>query len=232
MAKRHPSSSRGGGGKDHEPDDIFVARLVELTTWAKANNQTLVLMGVVLAVVLGGAFYYLSFQRTLEDQALLQLEQLHQTVQTGDPVAARAELAQFMERFGGTEAASEARLLLAGLHIREGQHDQAIAVLDGSDLSLGEPMGVQLESLRAKALEAAGRMEEAEQAYLVVADAAELDFQRVGALADAARVRSILDDHTGAAELYQRVLDELDETDPERGLYEMRLAEARAATSG
>lgn len=232
MAQRHPSSRRGGESKGHEPDDVFIARLVEFTTWAKANSQTLVLFGVVLAVIVGGVLYYVNFQRTLENQAVMQLEQLQQTVNAGEPAAARAELSQFLERFGGTPAAGEARLMLAELHIRDGRYDEAIQVLEASGIALGEPLGIQMETLRAKALEAAGRMEEAERTYLRVADAAELDFQRVGALADAARVRTAQEDHSGAAELYQRILDSLEETDPDRGLYEMRLAEARAAASG
>lgn len=232
MAQRHPSSRRGGTSKDHEPDDVFIARLVELSTWAKANSQTLVIFGVVLALIVGGILYYVNFQQTLEDQAVLQLEQLHQTVAAGDPAAARAELQQFLARFGGTPSAGEARLLLAGLHIREGQHDQAIEVLDASDIALSEPMGVQIETLRGKALEAAGQVEEAEQAYLRVADAATLPFNQVAALDDAARVRTSRGDHAGAAELYDRILDVLDQTHPDRGVYELRRAEARAAARG
>lgn len=232
MAKRHPSSRRGGRSKEQEPDDVFIARLVELSTWAKANSQTLVLFGVVLAVIVGGIVYYVRFQRTLEDQALLQLEQLQQTAQVGEAAAARSEVSQFLERFGGTDAAGEARLLLASLHLQDGQYDQAIQVLNESGISPNEPLGVQLETLRAKALEAAGRQDEAEETYLRVADAAELEFQRVDALADAARVRASRDDHAGAAELYERILDDLDETHPERGIYEMRLAEMRALARG
>lgn len=231
MAQRQTSSRRrGGGSKDHEPDDVFIARLVEFSTWAKANSQTLVVFGIVLAVIVGGVLYYVQVQRNLEDQALVQLEQLQQTVQMAEPAAARAEVSQFLERFRGTQATGEARLLLAALHIRDAQHDQAIAVLGESDVPVTEPMGIQIEILRAKALEAAGRAEEAEEAYLRVADAAELDFQRIGALGDAARVRASRDDHAGAAELYERILDGLEEQHPDRGFYEMRLAEARAAT--
>lgn len=231
MAQRHPSSRRRGRGdsKDAEPDDVFIARLVEFSTWAKANTQTLVLFGVVLAVIVGGVFYYVNFRRTLEDQALIQLEQIQQTVRAGEPAAARAEVSQFLQRFEGTNAADEARLLLAGLHVQDGQYDEAIRVLDESGISLREPMGVQMETLRAKALEAAGREEEAESAYLRVADAAELDFQRIAALEDAARVRIAGEDYEGAAELYERILDGLEETHPDRGSYEMRLAEIRAA---
>lgn len=232
MAQRHPSSRRrGGDSKTQEPDDVFVAKVLELSNWARANSQTLILVGVALVILVGGILYYANFSRTLEQQAVGQLEQIHQTMQLGDPATARAQLTQFLERFGGTAAAGEARLALAELEMRQDQPDQAIQVLDASKLSVNDPMGVQIETLKAKAYEAAGRPQDAERAYLRVADAAELDFQRVDALADAARVRSARGDARGAAELYQRILDDLGPDSPDRGLYQMRLAEAQAAAS-
>ena len=229
MAQRHPSSRRRGGeSRGEEAEDVFVAKILELSNWARANSLVLTLFGLALVLVVGGVLYYVNFSRSLENQAIAQLEQIHQTVQVGDPATARAQLTQFLERFGGTPMAGEARLALARLDLREGQPDQAIQVLDRSDLSLDDPMGVQIENLKAKALEAAGRPRDAERAYLRVADAAELDFQRVDALADAARLRSSQGNPAGAAQLYQRILDQLDPDSPDRGLYEMRLAEAHA----
>ena len=69
------------------------------------------------------------------------------------------------------------------------------------------------------------RFDEAETAYLAVSEAATLDFERRDALADAARARARSGDHAGAADLYRQILEDLDETHYERGLYEMRLAE-------
>lgn len=230
MAQRHPSSRRRSGeSKAEEAEDLFVAKVLELSNWARANSLVLILFGLALALVLGGVLYYVNFRRSLEDQAIAQLEQIHQTVQVGDPATARAQLNQFIERFGGTPAAGEARLALAKLDLQQGQPEQAIQVLDRSDLTIDDPLGVQIETLKAKALEAAGRPQDAERAYLRVADAAELDFLRVNALADAARLRSSQGNPAGAAQLYQRILDELDPTSPDRSLYEMRLAEAQAA---
>ena len=67
--------------------------------------------------------------------------------------------------------------------------------------------------------------------YLRIADRSDLDFQVRDALAAAARIRRTQGDPEGAVALYERLLDRLGEDDPQRGLYEMRIEEIRAATN-
>jgi len=232
MAKRRPTS-RGSAAESKalEPDDAFLARLVELSTWAGTNRQTLIVFGVVLAALVGGVIYYVRFTATLEERAAHELEQIEQAVQIGDATTARAQLAQFLEQFGSTEAAAEGRLVLAQLHLTSGQIQEALSVLNDGNTSVRHPLGLQLEILRAKTLEAAGNPAEAERAYLRAADAADLQFIRIDALADAARIRTSQGNPTGAAELYTRILQDLPEGHPDRGLFEMRLAEANTQAS-
>lgn len=225
MAKRHPSRRRFAQQQPEDPDDLFVARVVEFTTWAKKNNQTLILLGVVLAVLGWGIVYYVGFRNTQMEEASIELETIQNTVAFGDALTARAELATFLERRAGSSPAGEARLLLAQLHLDDGQALQAITVLEAGESSLRVPVGVQIQTLLAKAHEAAGQLDVAEQIYLRVAEGAELDFERLEALDDAARLRATQGNWGGAAELYQQLLDTIDETAPNRGLYELRLAE-------
>ena len=82
-------------------------------------------------------------------------------------------------------------------------------------------MSAESESAAA-AYEEAASWDQAEFVYLRVADEAELSFQVREALTDAARIRMARGDRAGAIELYDRILDDLEETDPSRGLYEMR----------
>jgi cytochrome c-type biogenesis protein CcmH/NrfG len=49
-------------------------------------------------------------------------------------------------------------------------------------------------------------------------------------LANAARIRSHQGDAEAAIDLYERVLDVLDENSPDRGMYEMRIQEIRSAS--
>ena len=103
----------------------------------------------------------------------------------------------------------------------------AINVLERADLGLRDPIGIQAHSLLARAYENQGRWPAAEATFLEVADRAEFDFQIRRALDSAARARLRQADHTGAAELYERILTTFEDGDPARGVYELRLEEVR-----
>lgn len=229
MAQRHPTPGRKKtGDHGHEADDIFVAKVVEYSTWARKNTQTLVLVGIVLAVIVGGLVYWTTYRESRQVNAIQRLEEIQATVSLGDPATAKAELSQFIESFEGTTQALEARIALAELQLRTDQPSQAVTTLTGADISVRDPMGPELNSLLAKAYEAAGQAEQAESTLLDVADRAPMSFQRTQALADAARIRVTRGDAAGAVELYDRILGGLEDTDPLRGRYEMLRAEARA----
>lgn len=228
MAKR-PSGSRRPDKNDAE--DVFVARIVEFSTWSKKNSQVLILFGVALVVAVVAMVYYANYRSNLQVTAAQELEALHQMAAMGDAETARLRLAQYLERFGGTPYAAEARLTLAELHLQGGAPEQAVEVLEAADVSLGSPIGPQIAVLQARAFEDMGRLDEAEEVYLRVAEQAELAFQRERALEDAARLRFDRGDAAGAAELYQRILDGMETGDPDRGAIQLRLAEARTRAS-
>ena len=96
-----------------------------------------------------------------------------------------------------------------------------------ADLGFRDPLGIQANSLLARAYETQGRWPEAEAAFLEVADRSDFDFEMRRALDSAARARRRQQDNSGAAELYERILTTFDDDDPAKGLYELRLAEVR-----
>jgi predicted negative regulator of RcsB-dependent stress response len=229
MAKR-PSGSRRRT-ETHDAEDAFIARIVEFSTWAKKNTQVLILAGVVLVVAVVSLWYYVNYRENLSVVAAQELESLQQLAAGGDPETARLGFTQYLERFSGTPYASEARLSLAQLHLEAGNGQEAIQVLQDADVRLAHPMGPQVALLRARAYEELGRLDEAERVYLEIGEGAELDFQRVQALQDAARIRMMQGNAAGAADLYQRILDGMETADPDRGAIELRLGEARTRAS-
>ncbi len=235
MAKRHPGSSRRHGGEQKqaaEADDVFVARVLEFSGWARNNSQVLILFGVAVAVVILASIYYVNWRGTQAETAVAELERIAQSVGQSDPEATKISLEQYLERFAGTPYAAEARLLLGQLYLDGGQAGQALTALEGAGLSLREPMGVQIATLQARAMEAQGQLADAEGLYLRIADQSELAFQRIQALEDAARIRMNAGNFAGAAELYQRLLDDEEHSVEQQGLYEMRLGEAQAHMNG
>jgi tetratricopeptide (TPR) repeat protein len=178
-----------------------------------------------------GGVYYMNFQRSLRIQAVNRLESIHQTISLSALEDAKAQLSTFLESFEGTDQAREAVILLGRIHLESGDAPVAINVLERADLGFRDPIGIQANSLLARAYEHQGRWPEAEDTYLEVADRAEFDFQIRAALNSAGRARRRQQDLAGAAELYERILESFEDDDPDRGVYELRLAEVREYVS-
>jgi predicted negative regulator of RcsB-dependent stress response len=227
MAKRRPVSRSRPSPSASGGDDIFVEKTLVVSNWARQNRQALTLGAIGLAALLGGALYYASYRSGHLNEAAIELERVRQNAMFGDTAAATVELRQYVESFGNTPYAAEASLLLGELYLNTGQPAEAVAAL-AATADPSDPIGVQAAVLLARAHEQAGQLDEAERVYLEVADDADLDFQIFEALADAARIRQSRGDAAGAAALYQRILDDIDETAPLRDVYRMRLEEARA----
>ena len=231
MSKRHHPASRRTPRTQHDQDDAFVAGAIDLTEWAGTHRQALTLLGVAVALLVAGGIYYVNFQRALTIQAVNRLESIHQTIAISAVEDAKAQLSTFLDSFEGTDQAREAVILLGRLHLESGDAPVAISVLERADLGFRDPIGIQANSLLARAYENQGRWSEAEDTYLEVADRADFDFQIRAALNSAARTRRRQQDHVGAAELYERILATFEENDPGKGLYELRLAEVLAFLS-
>lgn len=228
MSKRQAGQSRN---KQSEPDDLFIARVLDLGKWAQANQQVMTVLGVLLVIAVAGVLYYGNYRRSLNAQAAQQLELVHQSIAIQDNQGAQDQLVTFLERYAGTAYEGEARLLLGDLYLQDGQPQQAQAVLSPLGSSPREPIELQAAMLLAKAYEQDDRWADAEGAYLRVADRSELGFQIEEALANAARIRADQGNVDGAISLYQRALDRLDENNPLRGHYQMRIAELRTGQS-
>ena len=230
MAKRHPVR-RSRPAQPPAAEDIFVEKTLVVSSWARQNRQALTLGLVGIAALVAGALYYMSYRSAHFEQAAVELERVRQNVAVGDTAAATVELSQYLESFGNTPYAAEASLLLGELHLATGRPADAVQVLkDAADPS--KPLGFQATLLLAKAHEQLGQPQEAETLLLRAADRADLEFQVQDALADAARIRHQRGDAAGAVQLYQRILDDLDDEAPQRAVYEMRLEEARVQASG
>lgn len=226
---RHPTSSRVH--RETEPDDAFIARILELTAWGKGNSRLLVIGATVLAVLIAGGAYYLNYQRTIRTQAAIEIMNVRQVAATGNNALAVRDLQGFLNRFDGTPSADEARVLLGQVHLQAGDVEQAVAVLEPLARNPSRSNGAAAAFLLAAAHEHAEAYDAAESVYLSVSERAELTFQRRDALDAAARLRLERGDAAGAASLYRQLIEDMPESDPDRAIYEMRMAEAEARAS-
>jgi len=224
---RHPVSRRVHK-QTAEPDDVFVERVLATSLWARKNSRILTI-GAVVLVVAAVAFAVIRSTRASDRaRAAIEINSLRQAVQAGNPALAIRDIQSFLASYGGTPSAHEARLLLAQAHLQANQPQEAAEAVRGEAADLDEPVGVQAAFLLGTAYENMNDYDRAEATYLRIASDAPFDYQRVQGLENAARVRVERGNATGAAGLYDRLIAMLPEASPERGVYEMRKAEALA----
>jgi predicted negative regulator of RcsB-dependent stress response len=233
MAK-HPGARRVH--KSASDEDAFVAGVLESSVWARTHARHLIIGGVValLAVVL---FVYLRTTRAqTNQQAAVELDQLRGTVQSGNLELARQDVQKFLDSFGRTPSAREARLLLGQLQLQGGEAQNAVATLRPIADDVESSLGYNAALMLAAAYRANKQDADADRTYLRIADRARFDYQKREALDLAAQLRAENGNPTGAIELYERILASFDTDqpmiDPDRNVYEMRLAELRAAAAG
>lgn len=223
---RHPSRRVQ---KDAENEDAFVARLILYSEWARRHSRAVILGAVLVIIAVAGALYYANYRQSMRDQADARLTEIRQTLFAGNRPLAMRDLETFLDSFGGTPAAAEARLLLAEIYLMEERPTDAAQTVEPLARDLRDPLGVAGAFLLAAAHEEAGRVEEAERAYLRIAEDARMGLHRNRALADAGRLAMQHGRHDRAAELYRRLVSGLAEDDPQRNFFEMRRGEAEAA---
>jgi predicted negative regulator of RcsB-dependent stress response len=224
---RHPTARRVHHDADAS-NDAVAERLYALLAWSRRNARTLI---VTTTVVVGGsvaAIVYGNMQRVTRAQAASRLNEVRATAASGNHALAIRDLEGFLQRFGRTDAAQEARMLLAQLHLDAGEPAKAVEILTPlagkADQSIGASAGILLGI----AYEQSGNAQQAEATYLRVGERAAMDFQRREALEHAARLRLEQKQPAKAAELYERLRDMAPVGSPDRAVYELRLAEVRA----
>lgn len=226
-----PSVKTPGGRRPSGPsadEDAFVAGAIEFSSWAENNRTTLIAAVVLVVLLVLGGLYWRSARAAETAAAVGELEGIAQVMEFGDATTARGNLERFLGRYGNTRYALEARLLLGQIHVEQGNPALAEEALRPAARSLDDPVGVQSAFLLAVALENQERWADAEALYLDISRSDALDFQVRDALGHAARLRVEQGNPQGAAALYRQLLDRLENDDPARGIFEMRLAEVTA----
>lgn len=226
MTKK-PSSSRVHRDDD-VPDDAFVGTIKRIIAWGQENTRQVTIGSAVILVIAAVAAWMIIQQRNLEASAHTRLAQVQQTVASGNTQLAIRDLQSYLDTFGSTDVADQARLTLADLLTRTGQPQQAIDALADLPSRLDAPFGLPAARLEAAALEQMGRHDDAISAYDRIAANARFPFQRREALADAARLELQYGSPEQAVDHLQRAVTTFDEGEAGRGYFEMWLAEARA----
>jgi len=177
-----------------------------LGAWVKAHRQLSTWIGGIVVVAAGLFIWNLLTERRSEEIASRDLQGARFAFENQNLPLAASELAKVIANYSGTNAADEARLLLANVRLLQGQPQQAVAVMKDYAPGAGSAYRAQAYGLLAGAFENMGRFREAGEAYENASAAARLDFMKAQFLSDAGRAWTVAGDTAKAVADYQRIL--------------------------
>ncbi len=177
-----------------------------LGAWVKAHRQLSTWIGGIVVVAAGLFIWNLLTERRSEEIASRDLQGARFAFENQNLPLAASELAKVIANYSGTNAADEARLLLANVRLLQGQPQQAVAVMKDYAPGAGSAYRAQAYGLLAGAFENMGRFREAGEAYENASAAARLDFMKAQFLSDAGRAWTVAGDTSKAVADYQRIL--------------------------
>lgn len=212
-----------------QDEDVFVRGVMRVAAWAQRNSRAVTVAAVIALLGAAGLLYYRSYREGLREEASAEFQRLQSAVAESPPDTLAAHLQGFVDRYGGTEYARNARMLLARIWLANGRWDEAIGILEPLPRDPSTPTGYAVGKLLAAAHEGAGRREEAMRRLEQLARGARFEYQRRAARADRARILVKEGRLEEAAEIFRRLTAETPEDAPDAGEYAVRLGELEAA---
>lgn len=224
-------AQKASGSGPVDTEDRIMEKIAQATAWAQRNSRVATLSLLLLVGAAGALFVYMDYRSDLESQAAVRLDEIRLGMRGTPPAQIRAQLGNYIDQFGSTRTAGEARILLAEMELERDSAAAAIGLLEPIIDLDGGPLGYNAGWLRAVAEEERGDREAAVEWYERLADAAPHEYQRRRARAALARLYEYAGEYTAAEEIYAELAAVEDPA--ESAFYGVKLGEvrARAATS-
>jgi predicted negative regulator of RcsB-dependent stress response len=212
-----PKTSADGG---LEMED----RAESLAEWLRVHARQ-VTIGVVAVVAVGAmAWLWRAAAVKKEQNGSRALAQAQQIFGSGNLPLAQSDLQRLIQRYSGTNAAVQGRLLLAQVLFNQNKVDSGLLVL-----RQGEATGAfasAYHSIMAAGLEQSGKPLEAAEAYLRAAEGAQATAERASFQADAARAYRAAGRTEDARRIWAAIAEDV--TNPMAGEAKIRLGELTA----
>lgn len=216
-----------------EEEDAFVRAVLRAADWVNRNQRAVIYGLVAAGLVVGAAVYYVNYRSDLEERGSIALLEARGAIQTESAEQAISRLEGLLARFGGTEAATQARVMLGRIYLRTGAPGKAIDPLrEAAEAPPDHPLGYSARVLLADAHEALDRPERAAEILAELARSARFEFQRRQAAAERARILVELGRLEAAEGIYERLVAETGEEADGGGEYALELGRVRGMIRG
>ncbi len=200
-----------------------------LFSWMEQKKRPLTLGIGAIAIVGGSAWFMMSAQTRREAFASSELQQARIAAESGNLQLAASDLGRVVSQYGNTRPGADATVLLARVRLQQGDAQTAVNELQaflnaGPDDDFRSPAA----GLLGAALEDLGQYEDASRAFETAADASSYSHLRAQLLVDAARNAGLSGNVPRAVNLYDRILEE-DEDSPVANEALLRKAELQGS---
>jgi TolA-binding protein len=177
--------------------------------WIKHNRRTAAGLGIGLAVIAAGIWFWWTAKERRENFAERSLGAARASAEAGNLPLASSDLARLVSTYNGTRAAQEATLLLAQVRLLQNQAGMAAGDLRKFVASGPRPeFRGPANGLLGAALEEGGQPAEAAKAYEAAANDTPYKGVKAQYLLDAGRTYWAAGDTAQAARVYERVMSE------------------------
>ena len=156
-----------------------------LMEWARANANKLSIVGLVVVAAAAVGLLWRASADKKEVRASQALAAAQNVVASGNAALATSDLQALLRRYGGTTAATQARMLLAQVHFGDNKVEEGLKELDA--IGSAGPYAASIHALRAAGLEQAGKGAEAAAEYEKAAAASSTKLSKAAYMSDAAR---------------------------------------------
>lgn len=195
-----------------------------LLDWAKAHSRQVAIGAISVAALAATVFFWQAASEKKEANAGRALSDAQRAFASGNLPLAQSDLQKMVQRYDGTMAASQARLLLAQVLFEQNKVDDGLKQLDEVDAE--GPFEASVHAIRAAGLEQAQKPAEAAAYYRRASDAARSDSEKAQFLADAARTYAAAGQKEQALEIWRKMAE--DETNPLSAEAKLRVGELSA----
>lgn len=208
------------------PDDAAES----VAEWFQVHLREVAIGAIIVLVVAAGTWLWRASVEKKAVNASQALGDAQRVFASGNLPLAQSDLQRLVQRYSGTNAALEARLLLAQVYYQQNKVEEGLNIL--RQAGSGGPFESSLHSVMAGGLEQEGKSAEAAAEYLKASQTALDEETKATMKSQAARAFEAAGDSSRALQLWTELAS--DDTNPLSGEARVRVGEleAKAAPKG
>jgi predicted negative regulator of RcsB-dependent stress response len=192
--------------------DKFVERTFDWAHWIETHRSQAIGVVVILLLMAAGLFAWRQMSRSAEEGASVAYGQARQAYFAGNWQLAVADLQGFLNRYGDSTYAVDARFFLADAYYQAGQYQPAVQSLEEFLDDYGDsPFAENARQLLAASYQQMGQFPQAIAVYERAIESTDSDVAKINYRNAMARIYASQGDIEGAANQYRAIV----EIDPE-----------------